>query len=141
VNVPSDGRRRTTTADQRRTRVVEMVVLGEDVAAISEAVKLSNRHVRRILAEDDIRRQVRELETERLRAVARKASALGSSAVEVLKTIATDAGQPAPARVSAARALLDTMIKVGELAELAERVQALESSISKGDGPWRPRAV
>lgn len=122
-----EGRRATTTADRRRSQVVELVVLGEDVPAIAEKVKLSPRHVRRILAEPAVKAQVRELEGERLRAVARRAAGLGAVAIDVLKTIATGAKYPAPARVTAARAILDVMIKVGELQALEERIAAIEA--------------
>jgi hypothetical protein len=129
----------TTTASRRRTQVVELTVVGHDAATIAERVKLSVRQVRRYLAEPEIKAQIRELESERLRAVARKAAALGGSAVTVLATIAADKGQPAAARVSAARGLLDTMLKVGELATIEERLAALEERLATaGDGKEAP---
>src|SRR5215207_2966319 len=103
----------TSTADRHRAQVV----------------KLSIRQVRRYLAEPAIRARIRELEDERLRAVARKAAALGGSAVVVLATIANDKGQPAAARVSAAGGLLDVMVKIGEMADLTERIAALEERL------------
>ena len=120
-----------TTPAARRARVVELTVLGHDAATIAETIKLSLRQVRRYLAEAEVRAQVRELESERLRAVARKAAALGGSAVVVLATIANDKAQPAAARVSAARGLLDTMLKVSELADLGERLTALEERLAE----------
>ena len=133
----------TTTADRHRARVVELAVLGHDGATIAERAGVSLRQVRRYLAEPEIRAQIRDLEGERLRAVARKAAALGGGAVGVLASIANDAAQPAGARVSAARGLLDVMLKVGELADLAERVRALEERLGddtptkgKGARPW-----
>jgi hypothetical protein len=131
----------TTAADRHRARVVELTVLGHDGPTIAEQVKLSLRQVRRYLADPAIRQQIRELEAERLHTVARKAASLGGSAVAVLATIANDADQPAAARVSAARGLLDTMVKVGELAALEERVAALEDGLTKGDAGWKPSAV
>ena len=120
-----------TTPAARRARIVELTVLGYDAATIGERVKLSVRQVRRYLAEPAVKVQIRDLETERLRAVARRAAALGGSAVTVLATIAADREQPAAARVSAARGLLDTMIKVGELADLGERLTALEERLAE----------
>jgi hypothetical protein len=116
----------TTTADRRRAQVVELVTVGHAVDDVASKLSVTARHVRRILAEPEIKAQIRELETERLRAVARRAAALGGGAVTVLATIATDKVQPAAARVSAARALLDTMLRVGELADLSERISQLE---------------
>src|SRR5215210_485740 len=133
----------TSTATRRRAQVVELTVLGHDAAAIAERVALSIRQVRRYLAEPSIRAQIRELEDERLRAVARKAAALGGSAVVVLATIANDKGQPAGARVSAARALLDVMVKLGETADLAERIAGREGRLGdrKEEKPGTPRAA
>jgi hypothetical protein len=118
----------TITADRRRSLVIERVLLGDDATTISQQVGVSVRHVRRILAEPAVQAQIRELDGERLRAVARKAAALGAGAVAVLAKIADSPAQPAAARVSAARALLDAMLKVAELADLAERVAVLERS-------------
>ena len=133
------------TATTRRAQVVELTVLGHDAATIAERVKLSIRQVRRYLAEPAIRARIRDLEDERLRAVARKAAALGGSAVVVLATIASDTKQPAAARVSAARGLLDAMLKMGELADLAERVTALEGWLQetpdRKGGPSWPRTA
>jgi hypothetical protein len=120
----------TAMAGRRRAQVVELTVLGHDATTIAERVALSVRQVRRYLADPEIKSQIRELESERLRAVARKAAALGGSAVTVLATIAADKAQPAAARVSAARGLLDTMLKVGELATIEERLSALEDCLA-----------
>lgn len=51
-------------------------------------------------------------------------------AVEILIMVAEDADSPAGTRVSAARAILDSTIKVRELYDLEERITALESSLS-----------
>src|SRR5438093_13018706 len=111
----------TSAADRHRAQVVELTVLGHDAAPSAERIALSIRQVRRYLAEPAVRVQIRELESERMRAVARKAASLGGSAAITLATIAADKNQPAAARVSAARGLLDTMLKVSELADIQER--------------------
>ncbi|POA51337.1 hypothetical protein, partial [Pseudomonas sp. GW531-R1] len=46
-------------------------------------------------------------------------------AVEALRDVATDTNAPAGARVSAARAILDTSMKAVELEDLAARVDAM----------------
>ena len=134
----------TATAARRRQQLVELTIVGHTTDEIAKRLDVSIRHVRRIAAEPAIRAQIREFESERMRAVARRAAALGGSAVTVLATIANDKGQPAAARVSAARALLDTMIRVGELADLQERIAALEERLGdqQEEGQRRiPRAA
>ena len=128
-----------TGAAARRARVVELTLLGHDAQAIAAQLAVSVRTIWRDLAEPEIKAEIRELEGERLRAVARKAAALGGTAVTVLATIAADKGQPAGARVSAARGLLDTMLKVGELATIEERLAVLEERLaSAGNGKEAP---
>lgn len=120
-----------------------MVILGHDFATIAERIGVSVRQVRRILAEPDVKAEIRELEGERMRAVARKAAALGGSAVTVLASIAADKAQPAAARVSACRVLLETMLRVSELEDLKERIEQLEAlpQLKKEDPPWSPRTA
>jgi hypothetical protein len=126
-----EGQQMMSTAAKRRALIVERAVLGDDATAIAERVGLSARHVRRVLAEPAVKGQLRELEAERLRAVARRAASLGSSAVATLASISGDRKEPAAARVSAAKALLDVMLKVGELATIDERLTALEALLEQ----------
>ena len=53
-----------------------------------------------------------------------------TQALAVLVDIATDATAAAAARVSAAKAILDTATKLYDVANLAERVRVLEQRVS-----------
>src|SRR4051794_2627002 len=128
-----------TAAASRRSQVVAMALLGHDAQAIATKLGVSVRTIWRDLAEPEVKAELKRLEGERLQAVARKAAALGSSAVVVLATIANDTKQPAAARVSAARGLLDMMLKVGELAAIEERLSVLEDGLAgTGHGKEAP---
>jgi hypothetical protein len=52
-------------------------------------------------------------------------------AVETLLTIMQDADNPATARVSCAKAILDTAIKAVEINDLASRIERLEEAIQQ----------
>ena len=64
-------------------------------------------------------------------AAARCSGAMGA-ALEVLLSIAENIEAPASARVSAARAILDSGLRMRESLELSERVAVLEEKIGGG---------
>lgn len=136
VRVVAGGRRTTTVAIRRRAEVVRQTMLGVDVPAIASALDVSERHVRRILAQPSVREQIEQLDRETLRAVARRAATLAPSALTVLAQIFAGKSEPAAARVSAAGRTLDVLLKVQELAELAERIDRLEQKL-EGTAAWR----
>jgi hypothetical protein len=49
-----------------------------------------------------------------------------SDAVTTLQGVMTDAETPAPARVTAAKAVLELALKAGEIEDLTARIEALE---------------
>jgi hypothetical protein len=58
-------------------------------------------------------------------------------AAKVLRDIAEDTEAPASARVSAARAILDSAIKAAEVEDLLPRLQALEEAQAAQKGVSR----
>ena len=117
----------TATASARRARIIELSLLGHDAPSIAAEIKLSVRQVRRHLAHPQARAEMAALESSRLREVNRRLGALAPGMVTVLATIAANKSEPTGARVSAARAVLETSLKVTELAELSERISSLEA--------------
>ena len=72
----------------------------------------------------EARRQAVQRATGRLQQVT-------SDAVTTLHEVMTDAGAPAPARVAAAKAVLELAVKALEVDDIAARVQALEQRVSE----------
>lgn len=141
MKVVPDGRRRTKTVIRRRALLVEQTMMGATIPDIASKLKITERHVRRLLAEPAVREQIKALDDETLRVVSRRAAAFATGAVTTLVTIMASASTPPSARVSAAGKVLDTMIRVAELSELSGRIERLEAQFSPGGMPsWRPRA-
>ena len=96
-------------ASERRTELYRLLSQGHDPATAAE---------------------LRRLQDDRLRALSRQALDAAGSALGVLRAVAEDTDQPAPARVAGARAILDAALRLVESADLAERVTALEERLS-----------
>lgn len=142
VRVVPGGRRRPASATRRRGQIIQKTLLGLGVSDIAREVGLSERQTRRILMEPDTRDEIKRLDDEVIRVAARRAAALGSGAILTLGQIMTAKSEPAAARVSAAKAVLDVMLRVSEIASISERLEQLEASLSTGGTPpWRPRAI
>ena len=113
-------------AATRRQRAIEFAAQGLAPRDIAERIGMSDRTVRTYLSDPTAVAELRKVQEERLRALARRATALAEGALAVLWKVAKDDAQPAPARVAASRAILETTLRMTEVADLAERVSALE---------------
>ena len=111
----------------RRTTILEWAVQGHDAAALAAQTGIPRRTVHWHLSQPETRAELRRLQDARLHGLTRQALAAAGAALAVLQAVAEDAAQPAAARVSAARAVLDTAARLLETADLAERVEALEA--------------
>ena len=113
-------------AATRRQRAIELAAQGLAPRDIAERIGMSDRTIRTYLSDPAAVAELRKVQEERLRALARRATALAEGALLVLWKVAKDDAQPAPARVAASRAILETTLRMTEVADLAERVSALE---------------
>ena len=115
-------------ADARRQAILELAAQGQGPREIAAAVGVTDRAVRRHLNAPDTTAALRRLQDARLRQLTRRALTRAETALDVLHAVAQDAEQPAAARVSAARAVLDTVAKLLETTDLVERIEALEAA-------------
>ena len=108
-------------AATRRQRAIELAAQGLAPRDIAERIGMSDRTVRMYLSDPTAVAELRKVQEERLRALARRATALAEGALAVLWRVAKDDGQPAPSRVAASRVILDGALRLIETADLAER--------------------
>ncbi len=119
-----------------RQRILELAAAGVGPRAIAREVGVTDRTVRHHLNSAEAEAELRRLQDERLRLLTRRALDGADGALEVLRAVAEDGAQPAGARVTAARALLDAALRPAETRDLAERVAALEEQL--GDAGATP---
>jgi hypothetical protein len=114
----------------RQANALALLSAGQTVSQVVEQTGVGERTVRRWLAEDEVfRQQLEALQGERLRELARYASAVARGALSTLAGIATDDTQPAAARVSASKTLLDLTLRLREAVSIEERLVALEAAL------------
>jgi phage terminase small subunit len=114
---------------QHQQRFVQALLAHGNITKAAEAVGISKRTALRYMKDDNVRKMLVELQQETLRAVCQKALDEMMRALSVLVDIASDATTPAPARVSAARTIIDAATKLYDVANLSERVRTLEQKI------------
>ena len=124
----------------RRQEVLELAARGLGPKAIAEQLGINDRTVRGHLNDPSTTAELRRLQEDRLRRLSVQALDLSESALGVLRQVAEDAEQLGSARVAAARAILDSALRMLEIADLAERVAALEEQHAADQSPKRARA-
>lgn len=121
------------SAAQRRA--IEALLSEPSIEAAAEASGVGRRTLHRWLAEDAT--FTAALRTSQDRAIDAAVSRLAGGAVDaadVLVSIANDKAERGATRVSAARALLDSVLRMVELRDLASRVASLETKVADKDG-------
>lgn len=97
-------------------------------AAFSSGVSVKT--LQRWLDDPGFVNQVKAAQDEILEGTTRIVAAAASRAVATLQGIMEDAGNPSGARVSAARTLLDTSMRIFELQNIQRRLEAIERALN-----------
>lgn len=97
--------------------------------AAAKKAGVSLRTLNRWLVEPNFRRALRLAQDEALERTFNRLAAVGAEAVQVLLEVAADKEAAPAARVSAARAILENLLRYTELHSLAERIAALEAAL------------
>ena len=96
------------------------------IEAAAEQAGVSAATLRRWLADAEFKARYREARRQVVEQAVSGLQQAAGEAVAVLSTIAGDAAQPAGARVSAARTILDQAFRGMEVLDLAARIEQLE---------------
>lgn len=111
----------------QQNRAIVALLNGDSIRNAAKAASIGERTLYRWLAEDDaFRHKLRDAESSALDAATRQLSVIASEAVTVLRDIQNDDDTPPNVRVSAARALLDSTMKMVEMRNFDERLRRLE---------------
>lgn len=117
----SDG-----TLSAKEYRFIRAVLAGYEIPASATIAGVSERTGWRWLSRPTIRRELARHQEAVLGIVARRMAREMGAALDVLSAIMLDTGATDSARVSAARAVLDSGLRLTELVTLADRVDELE---------------
>lgn len=126
---------RMTGSDLHRgdSALLQALLRGDSHVQAARACGLSERTVRRRLADDSFREALTSARRETLRRTADALGEAGLDAVRTLRLLVTEPRTPASVRRAAARDLLDLSMRVREQLDLVERVEDLEQLL-RGSG-------
>jgi phage terminase small subunit len=118
------------TAKQRK--FVSAMMTARTVGEAAKVAGISERTARRYLRNEAVRAALSQALDDALGSVTRQVVQKMTRALGTLEQVHADKLQPASARVSAARAILEAGPKLREAVDLAERVTRLEERLSEG---------
>ena len=119
------------SAAQRRA--IEALLSEPSIEAAAEASGVGRRTLHRWLADDvAFTAALRAAQDRAIDAAVSRLAGSAGDAADVLVSIANDKAERGATRVSAARALLDGVLRMVELRDLASRVASLESRLTTG---------
>ena len=113
-----------------KQRFVSALLVHNTIADAAAALGISERTAHRYMKDAAVRAALFSAQQEVLRAACQRALQETMRALSVLVDIASDAMAPAAARVSAARTIIDAATKLYDVANLTERVRALEQKVA-----------
>jgi len=115
----------------RQRRFVSALVACPTVRDAAAAAKIGERTAWRYLQDPAVSGALAERQTAVLGHVSRRLATEMGAAMDILCQTMRDEGASDGARVSAARAVLDSGLRLAELVTLAERVAALEEKMGE----------
>ncbi len=111
----------------RQSRFIGALIGGASMSEAAAAAGVVDRTARRWLSQAAVRAELARCSAAVLGEVSVRLVSAMSEAVDVLRAIMSDPAASAPARTSAARAVLDGGLRLAELVSISERVAALEA--------------
>ena len=128
-------------ADGQRKKAEDALLLalacGATVEAAGRQCGLSERTIYRRLREPDFRQRLQDLRSDMVQRTAGTLTAAATEAVRTLLDLQKPTAPP-PVRLGAAKAILEIGMKVREVAELEQRLQALEVQVASNAGGQGP---
>ena len=119
-------------SEAQKRRAIEALVSGSSRSAAAAAAGVAERTLRRWACSDDFAAALRAAYDEAFTDALRILRGAAMDAVRALREVASDCEAPPPARVAAARAILEEGRKAIVLDETESRVAALVSQLATG---------
>lgn len=114
----------------RQKRAIEAFLRGLRSTQVADAVGVSARTITNWRNDDEFDRALREATQRATRDATLQLAGSAQDAVELMRETVKDDDAPAATRLRAATAIIENMLKLYNVVELAERIEALEQRIS-----------
>lgn len=112
---------------QREARLVRALLVSASVGEAARVASVSPRSASRYLARPEVRAELARCAAGTLAHVSSRLADAMAEALEVLREVQSDKAASTGARVSAARAILESGLRLSELVSLESRVALLEA--------------
>ncbi len=113
--------------ERAKAAVLQHLASGMQVRTIAAKTNVSEHTIWRWLQDEDFRQKLDELQSQALEGVAAALAAASTEAVATLRALLSS--KVPMARLGSARAILEMLIKLREIAGLEERLRALEDGL------------
>lgn len=125
-------RQNETSLTAKQAKAIECLLSEPTQEKAAQKAKISRATLSRWLTESAFQRDYREARKGLLEAVLTSLQAASIKAVETLNAVMGNTEAQPSARVSAARTVLDNLLRSREQLEIEERLQAIEARLQKG---------
>lgn len=116
----------TDRLSARQQRALAALLAAPTAKQAAEMANISERQMKRYRADTNFRAAYQEAQTELLEGAVNQSRRSLTGALTALAEIAEDANAPPAARVSAARAVIELCLKLGEQHDILQRIDELE---------------
>ena len=116
---------------RKKDAAIIALVTEPTITAAAEKVGIATDTLRKWLKVKEFRDAYREARREVVTAALSRLQRAATEAVDALRAVMNDAENPASARVSAARAVLEIAVRAVEMEDLTARVEELEAILKR----------
>jgi hypothetical protein len=114
----------------KQERAIAALLVAPSVTAAAQQIGVNENTLLRWLKDAAFQTTYREARRHVVQQAIAQVQQATSEAVEALRAIMSNGDAPASARVSAAKAVLETALKAVELEDIEQRLQALEAQMA-----------
>lgn len=115
-----------TPTTQRKEKALQALLVSRTRAEAAKAAGIGESTLREYMKDPEFLSRYREAFGHMVQDATRQAQQAISPALSTLREVVEDAGQPAQARIQAARTILDQALKYMEISDILERITRLE---------------
>jgi DNA-binding MurR/RpiR family transcriptional regulator len=118
----------------KQERAIVALIAAETVEKAAEQINVAPSTIYRWMQDKDFKNSYRNAKSELVTHAITRLQQISSESAETLREIMQDKEKPASARVTAARAILDTAIKAVEYENLLVRIEKIEKLVANNRG-------
>ena len=126
--------KKVKTLTQKQQKALSALLTNPTKEAAAKAAGIESKTLRRYLTDPEFQAEYQKAVSGMIEDAATQARQSLNPALSCLREIVEDGGETAPARISAARSLLEYGLRLTEIADIMKQLEELEQWRSETDG-------